>query len=123
MKVLVCGSRSWTDKEYIFNNLTQLEKMFNKPISKIISGGAGGADTIAVEFAIYRKIAYSVYNADWADQKLMAGRIRNKKMLEHGKPDVVVGFAEYIEFSPGTRNMLNIARKAEIPTLLFTGEK
>ena len=52
MKLLVTGSRGWTDKEKIFDWFNQYEG----DIDLIIHGGAKGVDTFAEEYAIKNNI-------------------------------------------------------------------
>lgn len=74
----------------------------------IISGMAPGADTLAVEFAEFYGIPLMKFPADWKKYGNGAGPLRNTKMLDEGKPHVVVGFL--MSDSRGTRDMLTKAK-------------
>lgn len=130
MRVLVCGGRDFgeaaddaTPEEFelalkqgafIHNILWQkLGSQFWEPSQDvIITGGARGVDTIANHWA--NKIAgcqTEVYPAKWKQYGKKAGYIRNKQMLEEGKPDVVIAFPG----GKGTAMMVRLAREAGIP--------
>lgn len=53
------------------------------------------------------------YPADWARFGKSAGYLRNKQMLEEGKPDLVVAFPG----GRGTANMIAIAMKAGVKVI------
>lgn len=81
----------------------------------IISGGAKGADTVAIDFAVTNWCPYSVYKAEWDRYGLSAGHKRNTQMIIEGKPDVVLAFPG----GPGTANMVKQAREHNIPVVEF----
>jgi predicted Rossmann-fold nucleotide-binding protein len=112
MKVLVCGGRNfydWRQLEDVLYNLGKDES--DEGITQIIQGGAHGADSLAEQWAIYNKVDYVTYDADWAIYGPSAGPIRNKKMLEESKPDYVVAFSG----GAGTQHMIKIAKEANVP--------
>ena len=106
MKVLICGSRHWTSREIIRK---ELEKF--SPDTIVIEGETRGADTIAREEA--EKLGFEVlkFPADWKNEGLAAGPKRNSRMLNEGKPDLVIAFHEDWEHSKGTRHMITIAKR------------
>jgi len=77
----------------------------------IIQGGAKGADAIAKAWATARNVQQREFKADWSKGKA-AGFIRNKQMLDEGRPHLVIGFPG----GKGTAMMLEIAAKAGVPT-------
>jgi predicted Rossmann fold nucleotide-binding protein DprA/Smf involved in DNA uptake len=77
----------------------------------VISGGALGVDTVAVEEARARGLAHQVYRADWQAFGKRAGAIRNRRIAEEA--DRVVCFWEGV--SPGTAITLSIARELGKP--------
>lgn len=105
-KVLVCGDRKWTDYKLI---LTVLEML--KP-DVVIEGECRGADLLSKRAAIELGIPVEAYPADWKMYGKAAGPIRNRQMLKEGKPNLVVAFHDDINHSSGTKNMVNIAKKA-----------
>jgi hypothetical protein len=112
MRVLICGSRKWTDDKIIYSILEGLT-LREGPIV-LISGGAAGADSFAAQWAYANGIQHEEYLAEWELSGKAAGPIRNQHMLEDGKPDIVIGFptAESI----GTYDMLRRSAKAGVPT-------
>ena len=121
MKVLVCGDRHWRDWNMVYKVLDELYYAHDGLV--VIEGGARGADTMAGNWTMDRKrrgwaVELEVYEANWAEHHRAAGPIRNKKMLVDGKPDLVVAFHDALEESKGTKNMVEISRKAGVEVLL-----
>ena len=110
MRVLVCGSRKQPDLDIIWETLDALAKAEN--IDCIIEGDAPGADRVAGHWAKRRKVDLYCYPADWDKYDKSAGFIRNKQMLDEGKPDLVLAFWD--GKSPGTKNMIEQAEKAGV---------
>jgi hypothetical protein len=59
------------------------------------------------------------FPADWARFGRAAGPIRNQRMLDEGKPTLVLAFHNNIVESKGTKDMVKRARKAGIRVRLF----
>ena len=114
MRVLICGDRHWCDNDTIKKYLESLPKD-----TVIIEGEAPGADIMAREEAQKLGLKVLWFPAEWAKYGRSAGPIRNKRMLDEDKPDLVVAFHNNIEKSKGTRNMLKQAEMAKIPIKLF----
>lgn len=83
------------------------------PEVTIIQGGATGADNLAVDWAIVNWCVYETYEAEWDKYGKRAGPIRNKKMLDEGKPDLVVAFPG----GKGTANMVKLAEEAGVKVI------
>lgn len=115
MRVLICGSREWTDRDAIKKEVLRL-----KP-SVIIEGGARGADTLAREVGVELGILVRTFLADWKTYGRAAGPIRNTRMLVEGKPDLVLAFHKYLAESKGTQNMVKQAKKAGVKTIVRGG--
>ena len=116
MKILFCGARDWKNIEMIFSTMKTLKEKFGE--FTVIEGEAAGADSIARECAIELCLPVEKYPADWNKFHKAAGPIRNKQMLDEGKPNGVVAFHPDIELSKGTKNMVWLARKANVPVWL-----
>ena len=80
MNVLICGGRDFTDKIFFMDKMNEIAlKRFPRTDSdkfgnflynvKIIAGGARGADTLAVDWAINNWSDYKEYKADWKKHK------------------------------------------------------
>lgn len=113
MRVLVCGGRDYRDVLTVGTTLGGIH--LNGGIDVIIEGGATGADDLARRYAEWQGIQVETYPADWTLGKA-AGPIRNRQMLEEGRPDLVVAF----EGGAGTRNMVKQARRAGVRVLTAT---
>lgn len=113
MKVLVCGGRNFNDALTLGSWLGGIHKN-NGPITLLIEGGAPGADFMARKFAEWQGIPVQTFEADWETHGRAAGPIRNKQMLDEGKPDLVVAF----EGGIGTANMVRQAREAGVKVLI-----
>lgn len=112
MKVLVCGGREFDDWRMLNDTLNDLVYELpedHKPIC-IIQGGANGADFLAKVWAKFRLIAFEEYKANWAVYGPKAGFLRNKQMLDEGKPNLVIAFPG----GRGTANMVKQAREAGV---------
>lgn len=118
MRVLVCGSRNWTDRQRIADLLEALPA----PASvTIVHGGARGADRIAGEEAQRLGMRVEIHPADWERYGRAAGPIRNREMAESGV-DACIAFLQETPDAPsrGTRNMIEQARKSGIPVEIIT---
>lgn len=117
MRVLVCGSRWYNDYFAVRDILDKLHEEHN--ITEIIHGAARGADTCAAEWAMNRSTSIGeamgirAFPADWEKYGKAAGPIRNKQMLDEGKPDLVIAFLA--KDSRGTKNMVDQANAAGVP--------
>lgn len=110
MRVLVCGGRDYQDKHRVYQELDAIHAA--TPITCIIEGGAGGADYLAARWSAIRDIEHHVrMSADWALHGKAAGPIRNQRMLDEGKPDLVIAFPG----GRGTADMINRAEQAGVP--------
>lgn len=118
MRVLICGDRHWIDIKAIENIILKL-----KYIATIIEGEAAGADSLSRVIAVKLNIPVQRYYADWLKYGKAAGMIRNKQMLDEGKPNIIIAFHDDIVNSKGTKNMLDIGIKAGIVCYLYTHEK
>ena len=116
MRILVCGGRDYKDSEKVTAVLDEIavkhSKLYNPDDNwlpcdfTIIAGGATGADRLAVEWAAVNWTQYREFKADWNKHGRAAGPIRNQRMLDEGKPDLVVAF-------PGGRGTADMVRRAK----------
>ena len=89
----------------------------------LIEGECRGADSIARDYAFLCFIPVEPYPADWDGLGKKAGPIRNRRMLDEGHPDVVVGFAKDLPRSIGTMGMLSLAESRGINCIHHDGAK
>lgn len=107
-RLLICGGRDFTDEDTAFAFFDQLHA--ERSVALVIEGGARGGDAIGRAWAEARGIEVITYFADWTDQGRKAGPLRNIRMLEDGKPTLVVA----LPGGKGTEHMVRIAREAGI---------
>ena len=111
--MLVCGGRDYADRDKMDRALRLVDRA-KGPIRVLIHGAARGADSLAAKWA--RDTGLEEYGevlafpANWRDGK-RAGPLRNQKMLDEGKPDMVIAFAG----GAGTADMVRRARAAGVP--------
>ena len=118
MRVLVCGGRNFDDRSAMARVLRRFKPAIptDDDLAEhvIITGGASGADELAAQYAEVFGIRLRVYPADWKTHGRAAGPIRNQKMLDEGKPDLVIAFPG----GRGTADMVRRAKAAGIPVEL-----
>lgn len=114
MKVLACGSRSWTDYGAIQGALSGLVEERGPFV--VIHGAARGADRLAGAAA--RRLDFEVieYPADWKRYGRRAGYVRNEEMLAAG-PDLVVAF--HRDGSRGTAHTIRLARDKGVEVVIY----
>lgn len=121
-RVLVCGGRDYGERGVLYAVLDQAHLM--NPIVCLICGGASGADSLAVEWALSRGVPEEVYLADWGRYGNGAGPIRNALMLAEGKPDIVVAFPRRNgKVGAGTADMCRRAKAAGVPVAKVLGRR
>lgn len=106
-RILVTGSREWTDRFIISAALFDFP-----PGTKLCHGGAKGADAIAAVVATEYGFEVTEYPARWSEHGKRAGPIRNQNMLDDFKPTLVLAFP--LPQSVGTYDMIRRAKKAGI---------
>lgn len=106
MRVLVCGGRNYDDRSGFAVGMERVWRRCGYP-SVIIHGDARGADRLAEEWAHKVGIQVEPYPADWERDGKAAGPLRNQRMLDSGKPDLVVAF-------PGGRGTADMVRRAKL---------
>lgn len=114
MRILFCGDRNWIDQGKVIDAFIKYQP------TVVIEGQASGADLMSRVEAEKRGITVLPFPADWARYGRAAGPIRNRQMLEEGKPELVVAFHSNISASKGTANMVRQAERAGIKVVVIT---
>jgi predicted Rossmann-fold nucleotide-binding protein len=114
VRVLVCGGRDYQNAQAVHRELDKLAAKHGR--LTVIQGGARGADAWARDWA-FRQPSVHLINepADWKRHQRGAGSIRNQKMLDDHKPELVVAFPG----GSGTADMVARARQAGVPVNLI----
>lgn len=123
MRILITGSRGWTDEVAIIDALlTVTDGVYNNDSITVVHGGAAGADTLAGEAAAryLPGCTIEVHQPAWqADGRFDrgAGFKRNQKMVDLGA-DYCLAFK--LNDSRGTAHCISRAAAAGIKVLVFT---
>lgn len=114
-RLLVCGSRSWTDRAAIDQQI----RLTRDELEVVIEGEAPGADRLACDVAKAYGVPVRPFPADWKAHGRRAGVLRNLAMLREGRPTCVVAFTDdFANPHSGTRHMCRIAVEAGVPVTL-----
>jgi len=117
MKLGVVGSQTGISREKVNMILDDLKSKHD--IDLIVSGGAKGVDTFAVDWAKKNKIKYKEFEPEWTKYGKPAGPIRNQKIVDES--DEVALFWD--GKSPGTASTLKMVEKAKKIFHLHIGGK
>ena len=104
MRVLVCGGRDYQDAARVSQVLQIGHEKYK--YSAVIEGGAKGADAWAAMWARSHGLPVVTFPADWGRDGKAAGPKRNQRMIDEGKPDMVIAF-------PGGRGTADMVRRAK----------
>ncbi|MBR3881071.1 MAG: DUF2493 domain-containing protein [Mailhella sp.] len=113
MKLAVIGSRTFQNYEWLEQCL--LQSFLISEIESVISGGARGADALAVRFARKFGLPLEIVNADWETHGRKAGPLRNTEIVR--RADAVAAFWD--GHSRGTRDSIAKARMAGKRIVIF----
>jgi len=106
MKIIIAGSRSFTNYSLLSTHLDHLFSRCVKEI-EIVSGTARGADQMGEHYARWHAIPVRRFRADWDTHGKSAGYRRNKEMAQFA--DALVAFWD--GSSRGTSHMIDLARE------------
>jgi hypothetical protein len=119
LRVLVTGSRTWTDTLAIYDTFRSWWEYHGRPENPTLVSGAcpKGADALA-EY-VWERNGWPVerHAAQWQEHGRSAGFIRNKAMVD-SKPDYCFAFIK--DGSKGASHTARLAEQAGIPTLRVT---
>ena len=129
LKIGVVGSRKFTDYRFLCDELDGCRWLWGD--FTVVSGGAKGADTLAVRWANERGLPFLVFEAQWEDLShpdallkqrtdgtvydVYAGFRRNQTIVDSS--DKMVAFWDGI--SKGTASSVGRARKRGLPIYVF----
>lgn len=113
MRVLVCGSRRWSDYQAIERRILDLAVDQRGELLIIHGGHTEGADLYAEEACEALGVHSSIVRARWKHYGLRAGPIRNRVMATL-EPELVIAYRAAGK-SKGTDDMIDVAKKRGIP--------
>ena len=70
-RVLICGGRDFSDRDYLFESLDSF--LLNYDAIEIVSGHANGADKLGEEYAMLHGYSLKVFKAEWSKYGRAAG--------------------------------------------------
>ena len=114
MKVIVAGSREFTDYQVVCRVL----HAHRQQITQIITGGARGADRLGYRWSWKHQVPHKLFRADWERFGKSAGVRRNHQMAQAG--DVLIAFWD--GQSPGTAHMVQCMRQLGKPVVVIRVE-
>lgn len=103
MRVIIAGSRSYTDYSVLCQAIT--ESGFD--ITTIISGGATGVDALGEKYAMEHNIPLERFPAEWTKYGKAAGPMRNRTMAQSADALIALKTPN----SLGTADMIRQATK------------
>lgn len=112
MRVLVTGGRDYRNISAVSAALDDLRKRYGR--LTVIQGGATGADEIARIWCGRQPSVHMINEpADWEAHGRAARPIRNQRMLDEHRPDIVLAFPG----GRGTADMVRRARAANVTVI------
>jgi hypothetical protein len=111
MKLIVAGSRTFTD----YQHLCQVLAPDRYRITQVLTGGARGAELLAYRWAWKHAVKHQLFRADWERCGKSAGVRRNFQMAQAG--DVLLAFWD--DQSPGTAHLVQCMRQLGKPVVVI----
>lgn len=123
MRVIVTGSRKWTNYPIIKETLRVMFKDVAREDIFLAHGGCRGADLMAERAATF--LGVSAGNITVYPYKQALGRgggpVRNEEMISQFGANVVVAFAHNLPSTKGTKDCVTRAIQYGIPVLHIRG--
>lgn len=113
VKIIVAGSRSFSDYEMLKEKLDELIK--GRKNTEIVSGTAKGADLLGEKYARERGFEIKRFPADWDKFGKKAGYLRNEQMAKYANACVCFWDGN----SRGTKSMIDLAEKHNLKTFVI----
>lgn len=104
--LLVSGSRTIEDVDFVFDCLDEIRKECD--FNTIMEGGANGVDSLAGLYARTRNFGHITKYAQWNTYGKKAGILRNIEMVK----ECDYGIAIWDGKSPGTKHCIGELKKA-----------
>ena len=115
LRIIIAGSRDFNDYELLKKSAIEIitKKTMLPDLTRIVSGGARGADTLGERFANEMGLEISRFIPDWDGLGKRAGYVRNAEMAKFAVEDNSYGvlIAFWDGQSRGTKHMIDLANK------------
>jgi predicted Rossmann fold nucleotide-binding protein DprA/Smf involved in DNA uptake len=110
MITAIVGSRT-------FDNYDQMIRVLDAfTITRVVSGGAGGADTLAARWAAECNIPLSTHLPQWDRYGKRAGAVRNRAIVNEAEQVIAFWDGQ----SKGTKITIDMAREAGKPVTVIS---
>ena len=115
LRVIIAGSRDFNDYKLLKKSAIEIitKKTMLPDLTRIVSGGARGADTLGERFANEMGLEISRFIPDWDGLGKRAGYVRNAEMakfaVEDGNDGMLIAFWD--GKSRGTKHMIDLAKR------------
>jgi hypothetical protein len=118
-RILITGSRTWTDRDTIWRVLGDTVAPIDITRETVLVSGAcpRGADALAEDWARRYGLTVERHRANWQLEGKRAGFIRNARMVNLGA-DICLAFIK--DGSRGASHTARLAEEAGIETRRFT---
>ena len=115
LRIIIAGSRDFNDYELLKKSAIEIitKKTMLPDLTRIISGGARGADTLGERFANEMGLEISRFIPDWDGLGKRAGYVRNAEMAKFAVEDDNYGvlIAFWDGQSKGTKHMIDLGKR------------
>ncbi len=111
MKVIIAGSRSITNYDYVLQAIEESGFV----ITEVVSGAAQGVDTLGERFSKDFNLPCKKFRADWSKYGKSAGMVRNNVMASYADSAIVIWDGS----SKGSANMISIMKKRNKKCYVF----
>ena len=115
LRVIIAGSRDFNDYELLKKSAIEIitKKTMLPDLTRIVSGGARGADTLGERFANEMGLEITRFIPNWDGLGKRAGYVRNAEMAKFAVEDNNDGMliAFWDGQSRGTKHMIDVAKR------------
>lgn len=116
-RILITGSRTWTDRAVIVQALKEAYESLPGPVILVSGACPSGADAICEDIWKRQGLPIERHPAKWNVHGKRAGFIRNAEMV-NTTPDICLAFIK--DESRGASMTASLAEQSGIPTRRFT---
>ena len=117
-RILVCGSRFYSNQSRVEEVLDAYHARLGVKMFLVV-GGAPGADELAREWAVDRKVDHIVSYARWEVEGKAAGPLRNRRQFKRGRPGLCLAFHTDPKLGRGTADMVNVCLDSRVKVKRF----